>query len=374
MKRYRYRPRILTALILFTMLFMNNLPTVHADGGVSVDVESSDFKGGSSTYQGGVTYLRTGYLCYLVQKNGTLIDGMTAKAFKCSGYSALGGEYWDCYSKKGGYGKELTNFEGTAPWGYPCFNEDKTSNAESIKAWMQQKDDGVTLNAVQFVQDTWKNDTWSKNFRDGDYVLVLENILSFQPSVKRNITAYDIYNGKYPLHIVFNLNLGGYKYPYGGYVHEKMKATYKQVKHMYEDYNMKNPDKKLSPTEGAIKLTVELINRQIDRLTAEEIKKVINDPANGVKEGVGSPVVGTLYQCINYEREVGGNPAIFAGYTNKVACFSEYIGQGGAGEKAKKFIQTVWAGCSSQRYFRNGSSVKRTVILGLLKDKLKNKK
>ena len=323
-------------LVLSMLMLSSTLIAYAEDGNISVDVESTDFKGGSGTYKGGVTYARTGYLCYLVEANGGgLIDGMTAKAFKCDGYSALGGEQWRLKAKKGDYGKELRDWNGTAPWEYPCFNEDKTSNAESIKAWMKEPF-GDTSRGEEFVYNNWGS-TIGDKFSNGEYVLVLENILSFQPCVGRQITAKEIYDGTYPLHVDFKVVLNGdskHPYSFGRYLHMKSSINTAQVRRMYEDYNARHPNNRLSTSDSVIKGKTQQLNSRFEALANNEVNKIINDPESKIKEANGSPVVGTLAQCINFEREVGGDPGIFSSYTNKIACFSEYIGQGKAGEKA----------------------------------------
>lgn len=98
-KKHKFIAKNIAFLLILALIISSfiqaPLPVQAAeDVKVTVDSVSANFKAGNSTFKGGVTYARTGYLCYLVKADGGLIDGMKAKAFKCEGYNALGGETW----------------------------------------------------------------------------------------------------------------------------------------------------------------------------------------------------------------------------------------------------------------------------------------
>ena len=265
--------------------------TAYADPdyvGIVIDALGESGVGGSKKVKNGVTYARTGYLCYLLTADGNTIPGMTAKAFKSPSFNALSGSVWYCHSKKGGY--SVNGFEGFAPWGLPPFNENKSTNVGLIRQWMAQPI-GNTCNAIQFVKDKWGTEIAEK-FSTGDYVLVLENILNFQPNVKTSGTTKtkeqiaSAITTEIVMQILFSRGIN----PTG-----------------------------LDITKIRASIIEELYNTQ--SLTC------------GYKT-IGSPVIGTCSDCIAYEKAVGGQPSIFASYTNKIACFAEYIMKGGPGEKA----------------------------------------
>ena len=333
------KSRLLVLLLILALIISSFIQTplpVQAAGGgpsvsVTVDSVSADFGSLSSKFKGGVTYARTGYLCYLVKADGGLIDGMQAKAFKCEGYNALGGEEWMLKSKKGNYGTEIRSWTKEAPWKVPCFNEDATSNEPKIKAWMTELNSDDVENGTQFVYDYW-GDTIGEKFYKGEYVLVLENILSFQPATVQKITEDDIRSGKYKFSVKLTVTLAGQKINVVAYGHKDSTIDEQTVKRLLLATGQYTEGS--STLSAHTRLGVESVNTLIKQKVNQAIKDFVGDNSEGTKTGKGSPVIGTLAQCIAYETSVGGDPSIFASYTNRVACFSEYIGKGGAGEKA----------------------------------------
>lgn len=258
--------------------------------GVIIDALGLSGAGGSSKVVGGVTYARTGYLCYLLTADGATIPGMTAKAFKSPGFNALSGSVWYCNSKKGGY--SVNDFEGFAPWNLPPFNENKSTNVGLIRQWMATPVDN-TCNAAQFVKDNWGLEVAEK-FGTGDYVLVAETILNFQPNTRTsgggNISISD----------------------------SELREVLVEMNIVTKEYVNFIPQGVLDGLRQAV----------LDR--AREMGLI----GGNYKAVDAPPVIGTCSDCIAYENAVGGQASIFASYTNKVACFAEYIMKGGPGERA----------------------------------------
>lgn len=337
------KTRLLVLLLMLSLImssFIQSPLPVQAAGNTSVSVTvdsmSVDFGSSNSQFKGGVTYARTGYLCYLVEANGGLIDGMQAYAFKCAGYNALGGETWALKSKKGNYGTEITSWKGIAPWRYPCFNEDASSNEPKIKDWMKIVSPSTNKeNGRQFVYDVWGS-TIGEKFYKGDYVLVLENILSFQPATVQKITESDIRSGKYSLGIKMTVNIWGKDYKLVAYGHKHNEISENKVMEiaLQTDYGKELSKSNPIMFSSRVKASTTAVNDLIKSEVNKAIKDFVSDSSEGIKTGKGSPVIGTLAQCIEYEKSVGGDPSIFASYTNRVACFSEYIGKDGAGKRA----------------------------------------
>ena len=260
--------------------------------GIVIDALGLSGAGGSSKVVGGVTYARTGYLCYLLTADGATIPGMTAQAFYSPGFNALGGSAWYCHSKKGGY--SASGWKAAAPWGLPPFNENKSTNVGLIRQWMATPV-GNTCNAIIFVTNNWGFEIAEK-FSTGDYVLVAETILNFQPNVRTS---------------------GGSINP-DAISDDKFKEALIKAK-IADEKSIKNLNEH----------TLHILKEAL--LSHAEFIGLVGGNYKAVD---APPVIGTCSDCIAYENAVGGQASIFASYTNKIACFAEYIMKGGPGEKA----------------------------------------
>ena len=262
--------------------------------------------GGNNTFdiiQGGISYKRTGYMCYLLTKDGNTIPGMTAKAFYSPGYSSLSGATWQCFSKKGGY--SVGSWTKEAPWNLPPFDNNQNTNVSQIKAWMTQKSSGVQ-NGVQFVKDNWGDDVKEK-FKDGDYILVIETILHFQP--QKIVSSQPMQS-----------------------------VTFAQIKGILLSRYGINIETMPSAQQ------IELV-KKAQRLWNEKVAQ------EGDKyKKVGSPIIGTCYDCIEYEKAVGGDTNVFSAFTNRIAVFAEMIEGNGAGVKAGF---RAWGGSTSTKISDN---------------------
>lgn len=160
-----YQSFKLAMLSLLLMFIFSAYPlTVHADGisdaaaNAIVDSFGSSNSAGKTPTKNGVSYARTGYLCYLLTKDGNAIAGMTAKAFRSPGCVLYDGTLSIAKSRKGNYTTD--SFVGDAPWGCTPFNNSDdygnvTTNEPTIKAWLAAKDATGNSNAVNFVQEAW---------------------------------------------------------------------------------------------------------------------------------------------------------------------------------------------------------------------------
>lgn len=286
---------IALAITLSISLITQKPITAHAnyDIGLIIDALGLSGSGGSSRINNGISYARTGYLCYLLTADGNTIPGMTAQAFYSPGFNALSGSGWYCHSKKGGY--SATSWKAAAPWNLPPFNENKSTNVGLIRQWMATPV-GNSCNAIYFVTNNWGLEIAEK-FATGDYVLVIETILHFQPSVKSG---------------------GGSSFTPESISYRDLRAALVDLGYIGEDIINKIPDS-----------IIETLRYEVWRKAKE-----LGLGGGGGYQTVGSPVIGTCSDCIAYENAVGGQPSIFASYTNKIACFAEHITKGGPGEKA----------------------------------------
>ncbi len=262
--------------------------------------------GGNNTFdtiQGGISYKRTGYMCYLLTKDGNTIPGMTAKAFYSPGYSELAGATWQCYSKKGGY--SVGSWTKEAPWQLAPFDGNQNTNVSQIKSWMTQMSSGEQ-NGIRFVFDNW-GDEIAKKFSDGDYILVIETILHFQP--QKIVSSQPMQS-----------------------------VTFAQIKGILLSRYGINIETMPSAQQ------IELV-KKAQRLWNEKVAQ------EGDKyKKVGNPIIGTCYDCIEYEKAVGGDTKVFSAFTNRIAVFAEMIEGNGAGVKAGF---KAWGGSTSTKISDN---------------------
>ncbi len=283
MKKFK---RIISG-ILVLMLCLTLMPTIPISAaGVGVDLIGDSVPSSVGTIKRGVSYVRTGYLCYLLTADGNAVSGTQAYAFKCPGFAEINltfGNVFRATSRKGGY--SASSWKGTAPWGCSPFNSDQTTNSEIIRAWMKS-------NGASFVEQVWGTSCADK-FVVGDYILIIETIMHFQ-------YTFD-------------------------YTYDKS-WTQSDWRNLVEDEMQGAP------------------SSEVDRCAeyyyeyAQEGKKY--------RAPFGQPIIGTIRDCLSYynvmkAKAESDNPFIdildvnlFSPYLNKVACYAERIGSGSAGERA----------------------------------------
>lgn len=296
----------LTAVGLFaalTCLLINPI-TAHADI-VSEVVDavvamyngtSDSNRGGTSAIVNGVSYTRTGYLCYLLTKDGSP-TGDPAYAFYSPDYNEIAGSRWVCTSRRG---HTVSSWKGDAKWGVtPWGNGGSPSYEPEIRDWMLQPIDGAPQ-AYAFVQDCW-GEKAAKSFMSDEYILVLETIMNFQYSIKGG-------------------NGGG-----GGLDSAIKDAIYREAYIRVSDYwnNLPRGLIKKSLEARGLESVEELIDQ--DTLTvvkqAEYRLQLQSQGAGTNRTFTSDPLIGTVPNLITYKN---GN-TVFDSYTNKVAPHSEKI-------------------------------------------------
>lgn len=354
-----YQSFKLAMLSLLLMFIFSAYPlTVHADSaaGAIIDSLGRGSTAGTSTIQKGISYTRTGYLCYLLTKDGNPIPGMTAKAFRSPGCVLHDGTLSIAKSRKGNYTAD--SFVGDAPWGCPPFgNSDSygnvTTNEPTIKAWLAQKGADGVVNAIKFVGDTWGGSAADK-FADDEYVLVIETMVNFQYSVPDG-SAGSSSSGSTSDGMTLeqaNAYITGLS---GEVLAEAAKnsgsASAMIYASQYEQYltwfrageDIENEDGTVMSTTEVGRLLTNLVMNMKDSIIREMTTRYSNgfvfslgSTSSGGRQYFGTPILGTLPNVLDYRTtyipECTSN--WFASYTNKAAAFAEYITAGKAGERA----------------------------------------
>lgn len=353
------------AMLSFLLMFIfSAYPlTVHADSaaGAIIDSLGRGSTAGTSTIQKGISYTRTGYLCYLLTKDGNPIPSMTAQAFRSPGCVLHDGTLSIAKSRKGNYTAD--SFVGDAPWGCPPFgNSDSygnvTTNEPTIKAWLAAKDATGNSNAVNFVHQTWNNSSYDEKFMDDEYVLVIETMVNFQYSVpdgsagsstdagstsggmtKAEAIAYidnlpndTLVQAARDAHASAYLDIYDY---YDNAINNYMagRATEIRTKDGFRVIDVLTAkeyrDNAITGMRSAVRL--EMATRYTNGYVFS-----VGSTTSGGRQYFGTPILGTLPNVLDYRTtyipECTSN--WFASYTNKAAAFAEYITAGKAGERA----------------------------------------
>ena len=335
--------------------------TVHADSaaGAIIDSLGRGSTAGTSTIQKGISYTRTGYLCYLLTKDGNPIPGMTAQAFRSPGCVLHDGTLSIAKSRKGNYTAD--SFVGDAPWGCPPFgNSDSygnvTTNEPTIKAWLAAVASNGNPNAVNFVQDAWGANAATK-FKDDEYVLVIETMVNFQYSVpdgsagssssgstsggmtKAEAIAYidnlpndTLVQAARDAHASAYLDIYDY---YDNAINNYMSGRASEIRtkdgfRVIDVLTAKEyRDNAITGMRSAVRL--EMATRYTNGYVFS-----VGSTTSGGRQYFGTPILGTLPNVLDYRTtyipECTSN--WFASYTNKAAAFAEYITAGKAGERA----------------------------------------
>lgn len=353
-----FKLAMLSLLLLF--IFSAYPLTVHADGisdaaaNAIVDSFGSSNSAGKTTTKNGVSYARTGYLCYLLTKDGNAIPGMTAKAFRSPGCVLYDGTLSIAKSRKGNYTAD--SFVGDAPWGCTPFNNSDdygnvTTNEPTIKAWLAAKDATGNSNAVNFVQEAWGEGV-AKKFMNDEYVLVIETMLNFQYSLKSGTagTAEGGMTYEQAREYIKGLSMAEImeraRVAKGDATIDNYLATYDnygaQIAAGGDIYDIVgNKLTKLEALERQSRIA-DAIRRGVvtaiyKRYNADSSYHFsVGSTSSGGRQYFGTPILGTLPNVLDYRTtyipECTSN--WFASYTNKAAAFAEYITAGKAGERA----------------------------------------
>lgn len=351
-----YQSFKLAMLSLLLMFIFSAYPlTVHAGSAADAIIDSlgTGTATTSTHIEKGVSYARTGYLCYLLTKDGNPIPGMTAKAFMSPGCSLHEGTAWIAKSRKGNY--TATAFTGDAPWGCTPFNNSDdygnvTTNEPTIKAWLAAVASNGNTNAANFVYQTWSNEEATKKFANDEYILVIETMLNFQYS----LNAGGGMTKSQALSYIDNLGeeqlIGAARASNHSVVRNVYLLDYDYYTHALERYN-KGEITTLRRRVGSGELTPRQVIENIADIV-ERMRSAVHDAmearyadssysfmassSSGGRQYFGTPILGTLPNVLDYRTtyipECTSN--WFASYTNKAAAFAEYITAGKAGERA----------------------------------------
>lgn len=285
---------IFLSIFLLALAIGISIPSikVYADGITEDDVNEvayngthDDNRGGDSHIVNGVAYTRTGYLCYLLTKDGSP-TGLPAYAFASPGYNGIEGSQWVCTSRRG---QSVSSWKEEAPWGVtPWENGGSPSNEVKIRDWFLDASSGVT-NAQIFVKRVW-GEAAVKNFESDEYILVLETIMNFQYSVAGGL---------------------------GGSLQIDKERIRKAARSRAEAIAARDGYRSDTPERRTYveKIAAELAGRAIAKLIAEAGNAGTN------RTFTSPPLIGTVPNLITYKK---GN-TVFDSYTNKVAPHSEKI-------------------------------------------------
>ena len=307
------KPQLPRKLLLLAIGLLTALPilfttplTTYAENDYSAEASaiasaiyngtSSGNRGGNSSIPNGVSYTRTGYLCYLLTKDGAA-TGNPAYAFASPGFSAISGSKWVCTSRRG---HSVSSWYAPAPWNVtPWENGGSPSNEPKIKDWALKPTSDGTPQVQQFVKDIWGVQA-EKNFESDEYILVIETIMNFQYSISDGSSNSDIV-----------------------YV---SRSTIESQATAKTDSIMRNLGANLSSAQRE-KVRGEILSSLIKSIT-KELEKYPN-----IKIGEGSsatgtartftsdPLIGTVPNLIQYKN----GSKVFDSYTNKVAPHAEKI-------------------------------------------------
>lgn len=247
--------------------------------------------GGTSHIVNGVAYTRTGYLCYLLTKDGSP-TGDPAYAFASPGYNGIAGSQWVCTSRRG---HTVSSWKGEAKWGVtPWGNGGSPSYEPDIRDWMLQPINGKPQ-AQQFVLDCWGVEA-EKNFQSDNYILVLETIMNFQYSVKGG-------------------NSGGGSLVDRIGMDNIVASCYNNIKSQISE--SENRDWYDIPRDNKEKAYLEKLAREAAKIVVARLQS--EEGSN--RTFTSPPLIGTVPNLITYKN---GN-TVFDSYTNKVAPHSEKI-------------------------------------------------
>lgn len=300
-----------------------------------VDSTSSNTSGGTSRVKNGVSAHRTGYLCYMLTKDGGTVAGTDAIALKSPNYVGdIPGSSWLCTSRKGGY--RATGWSpGVAPWELtpwqpPKSDQDKTcvSNEPDIKAWMLERDSNGVANAADFVDKVWGTEV-ATMFGADEYILVIETIMNLQWSViersggssgdieqqRRDIINASVYKVNYKMDDLDLVRLAK-RYGYAG---------------AEQAYNTAMNNRNEDAARSIVNIIKKGITDAIRNLTVEQLG--LNKNGKSYKL-VGQPIIATVPNILKYKQSLGISGEALDSYTNKVAPISERILPGGPGERA----------------------------------------
>lgn len=343
---------VLIALVaLICALSINTLQT-HAEDYTAwaksiVDSIGSSNTGGNTTIQHGVWHTKTGYLCYLLDKNGNAVPGTQAVALKSPGYFEHDGARWVAISRKGNYTAD--NWTGTCPWNLTPWQESQggyaATNEPEIRAYFESMQ-GNAQNAALFVKANWGHDM-ALRFGDEEVYLVIETMMHFQYSNKgtgqqstmteaqKEATLQSLYNA---IDMQTRSDLMAEALNFG------LTESYTKWNTYMQNYRDTGDSKWLKDAERYADMVRKYLKFAVEKAFNESISSTEGTAGNWIL--VGDPVIGTVPNLIAYKNAIGTNTPVFNSFTNKVAPFAEMIRQGDIGAQLG-FIP--WTGDTSSQ-------------------------
>lgn len=250
---------------------------------------SSSTHGGTSAITNGVSYTRTGYLCYLLTKDGATV-GLEPLAFASPGFSAISGSRWVCTSRRG---QSVSSWYRVTPWGVTPWQEGGApSNEPQIREWMLQLIDGAPQ-AAAFVKECW-GEAAAKNFAADEYILVIETIMNFQYSIAGGNGGGSGSTG-IPRQVLNSIS----------------QEAIKQATNIVEEIGIQGSSQAAA---------IQGIARTIYNKVVSALQKSGYDGGGG-RTFTSDPLIGTVPNLIQYK----GQSTVFNSYTNKVAPHAEKI-------------------------------------------------
>lgn len=305
----------------------------------SADSTSQNQQGGNKTIKYGVHPTKTGYMAYLLTKDGQRASNK-AVAFKSPGFSYYPGNVtWKTQSRLGGY--SVSSFEGgPAPWNLAPWKDDgKTSNEPNIKDWMLTKEGGVE-NTLIFIKDHFGHDAAVK-YGEKEYILVIETLMHLQFSYPGDSSAggeeakeallTDLRTKSRNLRLAAS-NIGK------GSASNDVRIGLKFL----EQYNFSSTAskiKKISDEETQRELISDMLlyieDKLLDRITEVEgmsASEFASQSSGRIQ--IEPMLVGTVPNLVKIKSALNPEPTVFDSYLNRTAAVAEYIRPGDAGEAA----------------------------------------
>lgn len=292
-----------------------------------VDSQGADGTASVGSVPYGVSTSKTGYLCYLLDKNGNAVPGTDAIALSSSGFSFYpGSREWIAESRLGGY--VAGQFNGTADWSCTPWtsagNDSYPTNEPTIRAWFESVDGNNNQGGTKFVFKNWQDKT--EGYIRGDYVIVIETLMHFQYSEKSS-------SG----------------------VTRTAEEVYKSLRKQYSEMPAVAMISQAPSTVQDAWYAGSLSENQLRKELLAALKNLYEkDPSSFEKrepEGwnpIGPcKLIGTPANMIKYRNTVlKSNTNVFNKFTHKIACFAEYIQSGNIGEQIGF---TAWNGSTSSQ-------------------------
>lgn len=333
LKKVLQRVPLLFAALVCT-LTINTLKT-HATDDYDKWVQSIvDSQGVDSTEKtvevpNGASTRRTGYLCYLLDKNGKEVPGTEAVAFKSPDFTYYPGKYeWIVKSRTGGYTAD--RFKDTpADWACTPWREEGKdnylTNEPQIREWFKSEDKDSNMGGTQFVYATWGEDAADK-YVDGEYFIVIETIMHLQFS-------------KWKPGVIISTAQEGYDDLVDRYSAMSGRALVSEA-----PTNIQKAYDRGDIGESAVRTYILKALKKLynSNPSAFEIKKP------GEYQLLGEDLlVGTIPNLIEYRNTVlKSNTTVLNKFTHKIAPFAEFVCSGNIGEQLGF---KAWTGSTSKQ-------------------------